>query len=190
MRAMPGLADRRVNEALADLASRERPAAAGVAAALACASAASLVELTAALAADRLAGDGASQAERSGRLRSLGEAARELRARLPALADADADGYARVLEATDATARAEALELAVEPPLEVATAAADLAESAAAVAAAGDWPFTPDAIAAARLAVAAATTAAELVAANLPDERDSRAERARAAAERARVAAG
>lgn len=189
MRAMAGLADRRIDEALADLASRDAPDAAGVAAALACASAASLLELTAGLAADRLAKDEASEVELAGRLQALGEAARELRAQLPALADADAAAYARVMEATDETARAEALELAAGPPLELADSAADVAESAAAVAAAGDWPFTPDAIAAARLAAVAATTAAALVAANVGDS-DPRAERARAAAERARIAAG
>ncbi len=48
---MTGLADQRVHEALAALASPAKAPAAGVATALACAAAASLVELTAGLAA-------------------------------------------------------------------------------------------------------------------------------------------
>jgi formiminotetrahydrofolate cyclodeaminase len=189
MRAMAGLADRRIDDALADLASRETPAAAGVAAVLACASAASLVELTAGLAADRLAGGECAEPELEARMRALGSQAGELRARLPALADADADAYARVSQASDPSARADALERATEPPLELATLAAAVAGWAGEVAAAGDWPFTPDALAAARLANAAAGISAALVAANAGAD-DPRAERAREAAQRARLAAG
>ncbi len=187
---MAGLADRRIDDALADLASREEPAAAGVAAALACASAASLVELTAGLAAERVAGGEATKPRQEQRMRALGAAAGDLRARLPAVADADAEAYERVIEAAGPQARAQALALAAEPPLEVAESAAELAEAGAEVAAAGDWPFTADALTATHLAVAAAVSSAALVAANLADREDPRAERALAAAERARRAAG
>ncbi len=53
----------------------------------------------------------------------------------------------------------QALERASEPPLAVAEAAAEVAESGAEIAAAGDWPFTADAVVAAGLAAAAATAA-------------------------------
>ena len=54
----------------------------------------------------------------------------------------------------------------MEPPREVAGAAGELAKLAAEVAAAGDWPFTPDAVVAGQLADAAAAAAAELIEAN------------------------
>jgi len=187
---MAGLADRRIDEALAVLASRDGPAAAGVATALACATAAALVELTAGLAAGRLADGAAPEPELVQRMRSLGAMACQLRVRLPAVADADAAAYARVLDAADPKARTDALALAAEPPLDVAEAAAELAEAAAEIAAAGDWPFRPDALAAGRLAAASAAAGATLVDANVGDDADPLAERARAAAERARRATG
>ena len=101
-------------------------------------------------------------------------------------ADEDAVAYAAVTDAAGEAERAAALERASEPPLAIAEAAAEVAVAAAEIAAAGTWPFTPDAIAACELAAAAARGAAGLVAANLsgsPD--DPRAERARDAAARA-----
>ena len=190
MRAVAGLADRSVEAQLAVLAARGEPAAGGVAAALACASASALVELTAGLAADRLAdGRRARDARLGERMRELGARATKLRQRLPAVADADVEAYERVLLAEDAEGRAVALEQAAGPPLEVAELAAEVAEAAAAVAAAGEWPFTADAVVAARLAAAAAAGAAELVAVDLGDRDDRRVSRARHAAERAARAA-
>jgi formiminotetrahydrofolate cyclodeaminase len=177
-----GLADRRVREALDALASRNQPPAAGVASALAAAAAAALVELTAGLAADRLAAEGG--AER--RLRTLVDRAGELRRTLLATADADARAYAEVISAREAAARARALARASEPPLAIAEAAAEIAEAAAESARAGTWAFTADAVVAGSLALAAARGGAELVAADLAGQPDDpRIARARAAAERA-----
>jgi methenyltetrahydrofolate cyclohydrolase len=182
-----GLADRRVREALAALASRTQPPAAGVASAFACAAAAALVELTAGLAADRIAAEGAgTRAEAEARLRALVVRAGELRERLLVAADEDAQAYAQVMAARAGSARARALALASEPPLAIAECAAEVAEAAEETARAGTWAFRADAVVAGNLAAAAALGGAELVAANLAGHPgDPRADRARAAAERA-----
>ena len=188
---MGGLFDSRVGDALAGLASAADPAAAGAASALACATAAALVELTGGLAAQRLGaeGGGVGPAEAE-RLRGLAARAAELRARMPAIADADAGLYAEVARAPDAEARAAALSRASETPLEIAAAAAEIAAAASEVASAGRWPFTPDAIVAAELALAAARAGSELVVANLAGSAgDPRVAGARAAAMRAEAAA-
>jgi formiminotetrahydrofolate cyclodeaminase len=181
------LADRRVREALAALASRSEPPAAGVASALACAAAAALVELTAGLAADRIAAEGAgARGETEARLRALSARASELRGGLLSAADEDARAYAEVIEAREAATHARALERASEPPLAIAEAAAEVAEAAAETARAGTWAFRADAVVASELAVAAARGGAELVAADLAGRGDDhRVARARAAAERA-----
>ena len=85
---------------------------------------------------------------------------------------------------------------AAEPPLQIARAAADVAELAVVVARNGDPAFHADAVTAALLAAAAASSAAELVGVNLTasarDERVREAERlaesAARAAEEARAA--
>jgi formiminotetrahydrofolate cyclodeaminase len=178
-----GLADRRVRETLAALASRAQPPAAGVASALAAAAAAALVELTAGLAADRTA---AEHAGAEGRLRALADRAGELREELLASADDDAQAYADVMDAQDAGARARALSRASDPPLAIAECAAEVAEAAAETALAGSWAFTADAVVASSLAMAAAQGGAELVGTNLAGRSyDPRLARARAAAERA-----
>ena len=161
---MPGFDNRAVGEVLAELASAGASPAAGVATALTCAEAAALVELTAVLAANRIASENPGA---EARLRELGRRAGRSRERALAAADEDVDAYSRVTDADDASARAQALERASEPPLAVAEAAAEVAESGAEIAAAGDWPFTADAVVAAGLAAAAATGALELVSANL-----------------------
>lgn len=184
---MPPFDNRAVGEVLAELASPDAAPAAGVATALTCAEAAALVELTAVLAANRIASE---NPETEGHLRELGRRAGRSRERALAAANDDADAYARVADAGDASARAQALERASEPPLAVAEAAAEVAESGAEIAAAGDWPFTADAVVAARLAAAAATGALELVSANFGGRDDPRLSRARKAADRARRAAG
>lgn len=176
-----------MGDALDALASPAKPAAAGVASALACAAAASLVELTAGLAANRVGGGSeAARAKSAARLRELATGARDLRRRLLAVADEDAHAYAEVTGAPDGAARAQALVRASEPPLAIAECAADVAEAAAETARAGAWGFTADAVVAGELAVAAARSGAELVAANLAGAADDpRTDRARAAANRA-----
>jgi formiminotetrahydrofolate cyclodeaminase len=184
---MPALGSRQVGDALEALASPAQPAAAGAASAFACAAAAALVELTAGLAATRVAVEtGAAGAEVGARLRDLAISARELRGRVLAAADEDARAYAEVTGAPDGAARAQALARASEPPLEIAECAAEVAEAAAEIARAGAWGFTADAIVAGELAVAAARSGAELVRANLAGVADDpRTDRARLAADRA-----
>ena len=176
-----------VERALGAIADRGERAAGAVAAALTAAAAASLVELTAALATARLRDGDGGRDEAATRLDSLASRSRSLRERLLEVADEDAAAWARVADASGDAERARALASAADPPLEIAEAAAELAAGAARVRAAGEWPFSPDATAAAELALAAAEVASGLVAANLaghPD--DPRRERGRAAAARAR----
>jgi formiminotetrahydrofolate cyclodeaminase len=184
-----GLDERPVRDALGALASAATPAAAGVACALAGASAAALVELTAGLAADRVAAEGTGARDREPRLRERAARGSEIRRRLLAAADEDVAAYSEVLSAGDSAARERALERASEPPLRIAELAAEVAEAAAEIAAAGSWAFRADAVVAGELAMAAALGASDLVAANLAARADDpRAARARAAAERARAA--
>jgi len=165
------------------IAARDQAAAAGVGCALACATAAALVELTGNLAADRV--EAAGGRDHAVALRALGTRAGELRAAALRAADDDARAYAAVTEAAEKAERAAALGRASDPPLAIAEAAAEVGAAAAEIAAAGTWPFTPDAIVACELAAAAARGAAGLVAANLSGSNDPRAERARDAAARA-----
>jgi formiminotetrahydrofolate cyclodeaminase len=182
---MSDLGDKRVAEAIAAVASPREPAAAGFASAVTAATAAGLVELTATLAARRIAaqeranGDGAAE-----RMGELAQQARKLRERLLAAADEDAAAYARVISAGEEQQLARALDRASDPPLAIAEGAAAVAERAAEVAAAGQWSFTADAIAAGGLAAAAARGCAQLVDANLAREPDDpRVARARSAAD-------
>lgn len=183
---MSGFADLPLARALVALGSSTEPAAAGVACALAGAAAASLVELTAGLAAARIEADRADDEEAVIEITALGARGGVLRERLLAAADEDVAAYARVAEAADADARAAALAAAAGPPLAIGECVAELADAATRIRAAGDWAFTPDAVVAGELAIAVARGACELVAVNLaghPD--DPRLARARAAAERA-----
>jgi formiminotetrahydrofolate cyclodeaminase len=125
------------------------------------------------------------------------ERAAALRARLAALADEDAAGYSRVLEAgrlpADDPARPgqlrEALSHAAEAPLGVVEAAAEVAASAAGVAAHGRPAVRGDAVTAVLLAEAAARAATGLVVINLEEEpEDPRLARARAGADAAEAA--
>ncbi len=160
---------------LAEVASVDSSLAAGFIAATCCAQAAALLELTATLAAARLT-DGEP-------LRLI--AAEALVLRSEALAAAQLEGSAY----SDAVASGK-LSAAADPPLAIAQTAAKVGKGAAQVVGAGDWPFTPDAVAAAVLADCAATVACSLVAANLaaaPDDprlREARAARGEAAAAR------
>jgi methenyltetrahydrofolate cyclohydrolase len=123
-----------------------------------------------------------------------------LRLQAAALADRDAEAFERALAVLDA---AEAIEperrdeeigrvfaAAAEPPLEIGEVARDVARLAAEAAVRADQRVRPDAIAAASLAAAVATGAAELVAVNLTATRtDERVVRARELAEDADRAA-
>jgi formiminotetrahydrofolate cyclodeaminase len=160
-----------------------------VASALAAATAAALVELTAGLAADRVEAGSTGAGGEAERLRSLAQEASTARDRLLAIADDDARTYSQVTRARNAGDHARALERASGPPLAVAEAAAEVAEAAEETARAGTWAFRADAVAAGELAAAAAAAGAEMVATNLagaPD--DPRLGRARESADRARRA--
>ena len=187
---MTEFADQRVRAALAAIAARAEPPAAGVASALTCAAAAALVELSAELAADRLAAERGAGDGAEARMRAHASRASELRELLIAAADDDCEAYAAVRAARDAPDRARALALASDPPLAIAEIAAELAEVATEVAAAGSWAFSADAVVAGQLAAAAARAGEQLVAANLDQADDPRIDRARAAAQRASRAAG
>jgi methenyltetrahydrofolate cyclohydrolase len=109
--------------------------------------------------------------------RGLVAQAETLRARTAPLAEVDADWYEAALAVRDALEAmnveqrdweiGRAFARAAEPPLEIARAAADIAELAAQLAASGDPRVHADAVAAAALAAGAARGAVELVAANL-----------------------
>ena len=186
---MAGTADRRIREALEALASAADPPAAGVASALTGALAASLVELSAGLAATRL-GDGGSDSGLASRMQELSARAAELREGVLRAADEDVVAYSKVAAAADDTQRAAALAAAADPPLAIAEASAEIAEAASETAsAASEWAFGADAAAAAELAAAAARAAARLVDADLGDADDPRRGRARDASERATTAA-
>jgi len=182
---MGDLGKKGMAEALSALASPREPAAAGVASAVSAAAAAGVVELTATLAAKRLAeedranGDGGAD-----RMRELAQQAEKLRGRLLAAAEEDARAYGRVIKARRGHEQSRALDRASDPPLAIAEGAAAVAERAAEVADAGNWTFTADAIVAGELAAAAARGCAQLVEANLAGQPgDPRPARARAAAD-------
>jgi formiminotetrahydrofolate cyclodeaminase len=162
-----------------------------VASALTAAQAASLVELSAGLAAKRIEAESErSDARDAGRMREIAGRAGGLRESLLAAAERDTAAYGAVFEAADRAARTEALALAADPPLQIAECAAETAEAAAEVSTAtGTWAFGADAMVAARLAAAAAAGASVLVAANLGSASDDpRVARARDAADRAQRA--
>lgn len=168
------LADAPIAELLEQIAARTPAPGGGTAAALAGATAASLVEMAAAFGASRPGADG--------NLARVHDRATILRARLLELADEDALAYQPVI---DALARpqadgqrkeaiASALSAAADPPLHIATAAAEAAELAVAAATApGNEHLLGDATTAAMLAEAATRAAARLVELNLarsPDD--------------------
>jgi methenyltetrahydrofolate cyclohydrolase len=135
--------------------------------------------------AARISGDGGLAAQ-----------AAALLARTAPLAQADADSYDAALAVRDATEDltadrrdweiGRAFAQAVEPPLEIARAAADIAELAAQLAAMGDPRVRADAQAAAALAAGVARGAVALVAVNLTAiEGDARVAEARRLADAA-----
>ncbi len=177
------------------LAAREPAPGGGAAAAVTGALAAALVAMAARFSDARLpaAAEVAGQAD-------------ELRARLAGLADRDAAAFRAVLDAyglprDDGGERRQritaALHAAALVPLGIAESAARVAELAAGVAAEGNPNLRGDTIAGARLAEAAARSAAALVDINvtlgsLPGDLSARAASAAAAAQEAsaRVSAG
>ncbi len=156
---MPALADRTFNELLADVAAESPAPGGGACAALATALAAGLVEMSAAFSEQ-----GDVQARAS-----------QLRAQALELAERDLSAYAPVLAAVRLPAEdperagrlKAALSDAAEPPLAVATVAAELARLAAGTARDGSRWLVGDAAAGALLAEAACRAAVNLVAINL-----------------------
>jgi len=167
------------------IASDEPGPAGGSVAAVAVAMAAGLVAMAA-----RLAREWPQASE-------VVERAEALRLLVAPLAVADAEAYAKVLEARrlprGSAARegevAAALSRAADVPLAVAKAASEVATLAALVAQAGSAPLRGDAVVAAEIAGAGARGAAELVAINLGDRDDARAQRAQELAASTREAA-
>lgn len=125
-----------------------------------------------------------------------------LRDRLAVLADEDVEAFAAALEALRAAKSSGgsrdrllgvALARAADVPLQIAAAAADVAELGSLAASNGSPALRPDAVTATLLAEAAARGAAQLVSANLAalpgDARSAEAVSHAAAAARARAAA-
>jgi formiminotetrahydrofolate cyclodeaminase len=137
----------------------------------------------------------AARVSRSGGLVAQADA---LCARTAPLAGLDANAFRAALEARESGAGltqeqrdyaiGRAYAEAVEPPLEIARAGADVAELAAEIAATGNPSVRADALAAAALGAAAARGAVALVSVNLTaldgDPRVAEAEQLAAAAER------
>jgi methenyltetrahydrofolate cyclohydrolase len=171
-----------VDEWLTELAGPHAAPGGGSAVAFALASAASVLAM-------------AARVSESGGFAAQAEA---LRARTAPLAQLDAETYDAALAAQDGVEALPARErdwqlgrafaAAAEPPLEIARAAADVAELAAQLAESGDPRVRADAFAAAALAVGAARAAVALVSVNLTalpgDPRVAEAEGLAAAAER------
>jgi methenyltetrahydrofolate cyclohydrolase len=204
------LDQRTLADALDRFAAREPAPGGGSAAALTGALAAALTEMAAAFAITSLpaaaaaaAGGAAATAAGGAAATAAGDPARvaeardralELRAHLLSLAEQDTLSYAPVLVALaiersdpDRPARLQsALAAAAEVPLAIATAAAEVAELAAAAARAGSPHLFGDATAATVLAEAAVRSAVALVELNLDGSpQDARVERAGEMARRA-----
>jgi formiminotetrahydrofolate cyclodeaminase len=159
------LLDRSLREFLDDVAAAGRTPGGGSVAALVTALAAALLA--------KIARTSTAWPESKG----IAAQAESLRDRAAPLAQADAEEYEAALEAREDEggeagerrdfALGRAYARAAEPPLQIARAAADVAELAVVVARNGDPAFHADAVTAALLAAAAASSAAELVGVNL-----------------------
>lgn len=176
-----------VGEFLAALSAPTPDPGGGAVAALAVTLAASLCAMTASLSARQLAGASAEAGPLAAR-------ATVLRDEAAPLAEADAAGYRAVLAAQragDSGAIQAALSAACDVPMRVTELGAEVAAIAAAVAAGGNPAVRGDAITAALLAAAGASSAAALVRINLArapgDGRPGRA--GQLAGEAARLAA-
>ena len=165
---MGSFADQPLGEFLEAVAAGTPAPGGGTSAAVACALAASLVEMATVLSG--------GEPERP----------RALRGRALELAEVELSSYAPVLEARHADQRAAALVEASRSPLELAELAAEVAEIGAAVAQASSAAVRGDALAGVVFAEAASTAAARLVEINLAESgAHELVERARAAGERA-----
>ncbi|HEX4805822.1 MAG TPA: cyclodeaminase/cyclohydrolase family protein [Conexibacter sp.] len=173
---MQALADRPVRELLDRVASRTPAPGGGSSAALACALAAGLVEMTAAFTSAR-----PEHAGRAPRMAELAARAQALRTTAAALAERELGAFAPVLDAlrlpTEDPARPArvdaALSEAAESPLAIARAAAEVAELACAAVRDGTAHLVGDARAGVLLADGACQAAAGLAAINLarrPDD--------------------
>jgi len=183
-----GLAGQTVGELIEALAAPSPSPGGGSSAALACALAAGLAEMTAAI-----AGASADPAA-SERLDEHRSRAGELRELALALADRELSSYRPVLAAIrEAPGRVdrdrrvgEALAAASGPPLEIAQAAAEVSTIALELAGHASASVRGDVITSALLAEAAARSAATLVETNLQrNPGDERVTAARSAAEQA-----
>jgi methenyltetrahydrofolate cyclohydrolase len=162
------LVDQPLGEFLDAVAAGTPAPGGGTSAAVACALAAALVEMSAELAG----ADGVRP--RAARLRAL------------ELAEVELSSYAPVLEAGDADQRAAALVEASHSPLELAELSAEVAELGAEVAGTSSAAVRGDALAGVVLAEAASTAAVRLVEINLAESSAGElVQRARAAGERA-----
>ena len=165
---MGSLADQPLGEFIEAVAAGTPAPGGGTSAAVTCALAAALVEMSAQIV-------GADTA----RPRAARERALEL-------AEVELSSYAPVLEARDADQRAAALVEASRSPLELAEIAAAVAELGAAVAQASSAAVRGDALAGVVLAEAASTAAGRLVEINLAESgANELVDRARAARDRA-----
>jgi formiminotetrahydrofolate cyclodeaminase len=167
------LLDLELRDFLARIGAPEQGPGGGTAAALTVAVAAGLVVMVARRSRD-------SWAEAAG----VSAQALAVQERVAPLAEADADAWAAALQALDASRGDDELERmlaeAVEIPLRIGEAAADVAAMAALAAELGEGTFRGDAAAAALLAEAAARAAGRLVSVNLTvTEKDERLLRAR-----------
>lgn len=183
-----GSDQRALGELLEELAAPTPSPAAGTGCAWAVAIAAGLAELSAGVTVAR-----ADLAPVHARMEEVRARLRELRASALELGDRDRSSFAPVLEAqrmpADDPARegrlAEALSGAADVPLELARAAAEVADLATEVARTGHRAAAGDAATGGLLARAACTGAARIVLMNLTSQRDDpRADEARALADR------
>lgn len=165
---MGSLADQPLGKFLEAVAAGTPAPGGGTSAAVTCALAAALVEMSAGLAGQNV------------------ERSRALRERALTLAEVELSSYAPVLEAHDADQRAAALVEASRSPLELGELAAEVAEIGADVAQGSSAAVRGDALAGVVLAEAASTAAVRLVEINLAESNaNDLIERARAARERA-----
>ncbi len=171
-----GFADMSVLELLDAVSARTTAPGGGVAAALCTAVAAALTAMAARF------------DQESARTTELVEMADEVRDRATVLADADVAAYARYVAARRAQAQdlEQALDAAVDVPMQVTGLAERIAVAASVLAHEGNSRLRGDAATACRMAAAAARSASGLVAENLLDRPDDeRIEQAYRSADRA-----
>jgi formiminotetrahydrofolate cyclodeaminase len=161
------LADERLGALLSTMASREPLPAAGAAIAITMSFSAALLETAASAPRDGVPVDAAAR-----------DRAQDLRRRLLALADEDCAAYHRVVAAKgDAERLRAALSTAADPPLQMAELGVELARLALSILGVVPLSLQGEVRTAGRLAAAAASAAADLVAIDLAGQPDARAVR-------------